>query len=98
MQKYKQKHRALRSYFCILTSHFLLLTSAFALLPSLDFLQALDLMNSRDFAQAGDDGLQVLQVGDVEDDFHAGLAVGGMSGDVADVAFGVADHASDALQ
>src|SRR5579871_5730120 len=40
----------------------------------------------------------MLQVGDVEDDLNAGLAVGGLRGDVADVAFGVANHAGNVLQ
>src|SRR5580692_7840296 len=40
----------------------------------------------------------MLQVSDVENNFDAGLAVGGVGGDVADVAFGVADHSGNVLQ
>src|SRR5947209_585797 len=40
----------------------------------------------------------MLEVGDVEYDLHAGLAVFGAGADVADVALGVADHAGDAFQ
>src|SRR5258708_5486529 len=55
-------------------------------------------MHARDFAQAHNDLLQVFEVGDVEHDLDTGLAIRGMSGDVADVALGVADDASDAFQ
>src|SRR5580693_8182643 len=40
----------------------------------------------------------MLQVSDVENNFHAGLAVGGVGSDVADVAFGVADHSGNVLE
>src|ERR1700688_3640688 len=64
----------------------------------LDFLQSLYFVHPGDLAQAGDDLLEVLQVGDVEDDFGASLAVGSLGGDVANVAFGVSDHSRNALQ
>src|SRR6202021_3349962 len=63
-----------------------------------DFLQTLYFMGAGNFSQAGDDLFEMFEVGDVEHDFHAGLAVGGAGGDVADVAFGVADHAGNTLQ
>src|SRR5579863_1891310 len=66
--------------------------------PALDFLQSLHFMHSGDLSQAHNNGLQVLQVRDVENDFHARLTVCGLSGDVADVAFGVADHPRDVFQ
>src|SRR5215471_2302030 len=40
----------------------------------------------------------MLEVRDVEDDFDAGLTVGRMGGDVADVAFRVPDHSRDVFQ
>src|SRR6202161_2007488 len=55
-------------------------------------------MDAGNFSQSGDDLFEMFEVGDIEHDFHAGLAVGGASGDVADVAFGVADHAGNTLQ
>src|SRR5579863_857263 len=55
-------------------------------------------MYSGDFSQPGDDLLEMLQVGDVEHNFHAGLAVGGAGGNVADIAFGVSNHAGNAFQ
>src|SRR6202140_4728316 len=64
----------------------------------LDFLQSLYFVHPGDLAQARDDLLEVLQVGNVEDDFNTSLAVGSLRGDVADVAFGVPDHSGNALQ
>ena len=52
-------------------------------------------MHAWDFPQAGHDLFQMFKVGDVENDLHAGLAVGGMRPDVADVALRVADDAGD---
>src|SRR6202522_1835956 len=66
-------------------------------LPS-DIVQPLYFVDAGNFSQAGDDLFEMFEVGDVEHDFHAGLAVGGAGGDVADVAFGVADHAGNTLQ
>src|SRR5579859_591102 len=64
----------------------------------LNFLQALHFVHAGDLSQAGDDGLEVLQVRNIQHDFHAGLAVRGVGGDVFDVALGVANHAGDVLQ
>src|SRR5712671_3978693 len=55
-------------------------------------------MHAWDLPQAGHDLFQVFEVGDVENDLHAGLAVGGVRPDVADVALRVADDAGDTLQ
>src|SRR5579863_6423536 len=63
-----------------------------------DFLQPLNFVYSGNFAQTIDDLLQMFQVGDVEHDLNAGLAVGGMRGDVFYVALGVADHSGNVLQ
>src|SRR6202051_3561762 len=55
-------------------------------------------MHAGDLAQAGHDLFEVFEVGDVEDDLDAGLAVGGVGADVADVALGIADDAGDIFQ
>src|SRR5580704_7429458 len=64
----------------------------------LDFLEALYVVDARDFAYAIDDIFQVLQVCDVEHDVDVGLAVIGAGFDIADVGFGIADDGSDLLQ
>ncbi len=48
-------------------------------------------MDAGDFAHAGDDALQVLEVVNVDDDVDGGLAVGGAGFDVADVGALVGD-------
>src|SRR5258708_26518652 len=65
---------------------------------SSDFLQSLHFVDARNFSQAGDDLLEMLQICDVEDYLDTGLAVGRMSGDVLDVALSVADHSRNALK
>src|SRR6266851_686270 len=55
-------------------------------------------MHAGNFAQAGHNLFQVFEIGDVEDDLDAGLAVGGMGPDVADVALRVADDTCDIFQ
>src|SRR5215467_452569 len=62
------------------------------------FLQSLHFVHSGDFPQADDDLLEVLQVGNIQNNFDAGLTVCRMCGDVADVALGVPDHAGDVFQ
>src|SRR5579864_8379218 len=64
----------------------------------LNFLQSLHFVDTGDLSQAGDDGLEVLQVRNIQHDLHAGLAVRGVGGNVFNVALGVADHAGDVLQ
>src|SRR5438309_6306254 len=65
---------------------------------SLYFLQSLYFVYAGNFSQAGNDGLKMFQVCDVENNFHAGLTVGRMRRDVFDVALSVANHSGDALQ
>jgi hypothetical protein len=63
----------------------------------LDLLHSVHFVHAGDLAQAGDDLLQVFEIGDVEDDLHARLAVGGVGRDVADIALCIADNAGDVL-
>ena len=51
-----------------------------------------------DFPKAGHDLFEMFEVGDIEDDLHAGLAVFCVGTDVADVALCVANDAGDILQ
>lgn len=55
-------------------------------------------MNARDLAYAVDDSLQVLQVGDFENDIDIGLPVGRAGLDVANVGMGIADDCRDLLE
>src|SRR5579871_824644 len=48
--------------------------------------------------QSQHNGFKVLEVGDVENDLDAGLAVGGVRADIADVALGVADDTGDVFE
>src|SRR5271166_2227713 len=79
-------------------SRYLRDTATDPLTTLLNFLQPLHFVDAGNFAQASHDLFQVFEVGDIEDDFNAGLAVGGVGSDVADVALGVADDAGDVLQ
>src|ERR1700728_3435599 len=63
-----------------------------------DFLQPLYLVDAGDFAQARHDLFEVFEVGDVENDLDAGLAIGSVCADVADVALRVADDAGDVFE
>src|SRR5438270_5652802 len=64
----------------------------------LNLLQSLHIVNAGNLAHAGDDRLQMLQVGDVEHDVDVGLAVAGARFDISDICFGITDHGSDLLQ
>src|ERR1700678_1304419 len=63
-----------------------------------DLLQPLHFVDAGDFAQAGHDLFQVFEVGDIEDDFHAGLAVFGASANVADIALSISNYTRNAFQ
>src|SRR3954469_20216904 len=64
----------------------------------LDFLQSLHFVDPGNFSQARNNRFEMAQIGDVENDFNARLAVGSLGSDVTNVALGVADHAGDAFQ
>src|SRR6476661_3365988 len=64
----------------------------------LDLLQSLHIAHARNLPQAVDDRFQVFEITDIEDDLDHRLTVCGAGFDVADVGFGVANHARDLLQ
>src|SRR6266481_5769110 len=64
----------------------------------LDLLQSLHIVYAGNLADAVNDVLQVLQVGDIEDDIDVRLAIAGAGFDVADVGFSIANHGRDLLQ
>src|SRR5580658_7572741 len=64
----------------------------------LRLLQPLHIPYAGNFAHAGHDSLQVLQVGDVGDQFHGSVVFGRLGFDVLDVSVGVADDGGDLFQ
>ena len=64
----------------------------------LDLLQSLHVIDAGYLAHSGDDGLEMFEVGDIEDDVDIGATVLGAGLDVADIGLGVADHGGDLLE
>src|SRR6267154_198476 len=61
-------------------------------------MQPLHFVHAGDLQQAGHNLFEVFEVRYVKDYLHAGLTVGSVGSDVADVALGVADNAGDVFQ
>src|ERR1700730_13006107 len=55
-------------------------------------------MHAGNLPQTGHDLFQMFEVGDVEDDFHAGLAVGSMRPNISYIALSITNNTSNAFK
>src|SRR5512146_3073236 len=65
---------------------------------ALELLDALDVADPGNFAQAGNDAIQVSEIGDVDDQVDVAVAIGSPGFDVADVGVVVAHDSGDVLE